>query len=96
MLLYNKDYIEFVTEFPCLLGHPVGKRNDLEIQVTDCRRIYLKTSYPGVSSTNYSALKLLTFFQESFTMEPGWAHSRDFIEILNPNLWQIGHGFHEL
>ena len=35
MLLYNKDYIEFVTEFPCLLGHPVGKRNDLEIQVTD-------------------------------------------------------------
>ena len=23
MLIHNKDYIEFVTEFPCLLGHPV-------------------------------------------------------------------------
>ena len=85
MLLYDKDDIEFVTEFPCLLGHPMGKRNDLEIQVTD---VNLKTSY--------SALKLLTFFQEPFTMEPGWAHSRDSIEFLNPNLWQIGHGVHEL
>ena len=61
-----------------------------------CRRIYLKTAYPWVSSINYSALKLLTFFQEPFTMEPGWAHFRDFIEFLNPNLWQIGHGVHEL
>ena len=25
MLIHNKDDIEFVTEFPCLLGHPVGK-----------------------------------------------------------------------
>ena len=23
MTIYNKDDIEFVTEFPCLLGHPV-------------------------------------------------------------------------
>ena len=23
MLIHNKDYIEFVTEYPCLLGHPV-------------------------------------------------------------------------
>ena len=23
MLIYNKDDIEFVTEFPCFLGHPV-------------------------------------------------------------------------
>ena len=23
MLIHNKNYIEFVTEFPCLLGHPV-------------------------------------------------------------------------
>ena len=23
MLIHNKDGIEFVTEFPCLLGHPV-------------------------------------------------------------------------
>ena len=23
MVIHNKDDIEFVTEFPCLLGHPV-------------------------------------------------------------------------
>ena len=23
MLIHNKEYIEFVTEFPCFLGHPV-------------------------------------------------------------------------
>ena len=27
MLIHNKDYIEFVTEFPCLLGHPVVHEN---------------------------------------------------------------------
>ena len=26
MLIHNKDDIEFVTEFPCLLGHPVDKQ----------------------------------------------------------------------
>ena len=25
MLIYNKDDIQFVTEFPCFLGHPVAK-----------------------------------------------------------------------
>ena len=25
MLIHNKDDIEFVTEFPCFLGHPVEK-----------------------------------------------------------------------
>ena len=25
MLIHNKDDIEFVTEFPCFLGHPVQK-----------------------------------------------------------------------
>ena len=25
MLIHNKDDIQFVTEFPCLLGHPVSK-----------------------------------------------------------------------
>ena len=24
MLIHNKDDIEFVTEFPCFLGHPVS------------------------------------------------------------------------
>ena len=26
MLIHNKDDIEFVTEFPCLLGHTVDKK----------------------------------------------------------------------
>ena len=26
MLIHNKDDIEFVTEFPCFLGHPVYYR----------------------------------------------------------------------
>jgi len=25
VLIHNKDDIEFVTEFPCFLGHPVDK-----------------------------------------------------------------------
>ena len=27
MLIHYKDDIEFITEFPCLLGHPVSKCN---------------------------------------------------------------------
>ena len=30
MLIHNEDDIEFVTEFPCLLGHPLG-----ELEFTD-------------------------------------------------------------
>ena len=26
MLIHNKDDIEFVTEFPCFLGHPVNNK----------------------------------------------------------------------
>ena len=29
MLIHNKDDIEFVTEFPCFLGHPVSKNNPI-------------------------------------------------------------------
>ena len=29
MLIHNKDDIEFVTEFPCFLGHPVVYRVNL-------------------------------------------------------------------
>ena len=29
MLIHNKDAIEFVTEFPCFLGHPVSKNNPI-------------------------------------------------------------------
>ena len=27
MLIHNKDDIEFVTEFPCFLGHPVESKD---------------------------------------------------------------------
>ena len=27
LLIHNKDDIEFVTEFPCFLGHPVPRFN---------------------------------------------------------------------
>jgi len=30
MLIHNKDDIEFVTEFPCFLGHPVQRTAGLE------------------------------------------------------------------
>ena len=31
MLIHNKDDIEFVTEFPCFLGHPVLAREPLKL-----------------------------------------------------------------
>ena len=35
MLIHNKDDIEFVTEFPCFLGHPVSRyRNTIRIDLT--------------------------------------------------------------
>ena len=30
MLIHNKDDIEFVTEFPCFLGHPVSIYQDMD------------------------------------------------------------------
>ena len=37
MLIHNKDDIEFVAEFPCLLGHPVV---DCVGGTTACRLVY--------------------------------------------------------
>ena len=31
MLIHNKDDIEFVTEFPCFLGHPVPEAHIIEL-----------------------------------------------------------------
>ena len=49
MLIHKKDDIEFVTEFPCLLGHPVvnnlrrsgGLENITEFGL--CPRTHVKT-----------------------------------------------------
>ena len=35
MLIHNKDDIEFVTEFPCFLGHPVPFLNSCTLNVVD-------------------------------------------------------------
>ena len=38
MLIHNKDDIQFVTEFPCFLGHPVfGGFSWLETELVDLR-----------------------------------------------------------
>ena len=37
MLIHNKDDIEFVTEFPCLLGHPVESTHLFAMRVVDSR-----------------------------------------------------------
>ena len=31
MLIHNKDDIQFVTEFPCFLGHPVNNQEKVKI-----------------------------------------------------------------
>ena len=33
MLINNKDDIEFVTEFPCFLGHPVHKTSECKDEI---------------------------------------------------------------
>ena len=38
MLIHNKDDIEFVTEFPCLLGHPVYKQGS---GLIECTMLYM-------------------------------------------------------
>ena len=42
MLIHNKDDIEFVTEFPCLLGHPAYQHlfNHLEVLGRTSRHIF--------------------------------------------------------
>ena len=34
ILIHNKDDIEFVPEFPCLLGHPVSEISRLIVKTT--------------------------------------------------------------
>ena len=36
MLIHNKDDIEFVTEFPCFLGHPVGIEQSARVNTNIC------------------------------------------------------------
>ena len=39
MLIHNADDIQFVTEFPCFLGHPVVKLNFSDFQDKNLLRL---------------------------------------------------------
>ena len=41
MLIHNKDDIEFVTEFPCFLGHPVYGINET-CENREAQKFFLK------------------------------------------------------
>ena len=38
MLIHNKDDIEFVTEFPCFLGHPVYNTT-IKLNLPGCNKV---------------------------------------------------------
>ena len=44
---YLKDYIEFVTEFPCLFGHPVEVQYNHEIVTLKEFRVVFKCHFCG-------------------------------------------------
>ena len=46
MLIHKKDDIEFVTEFPCLLGHPVVKVTGLPT-----KNVTVKTTWKSFDMT---------------------------------------------
>ena len=58
MLTHNKDNIQFVTEFPCFLGHPVVYKYFLKVLSKDFKRKYL--FYNSCSFSTQSGCKCLT------------------------------------
>ena len=46
MLIHNKDDIEFVTEFPCFLGHPVFMNIGLSSVVMNWLNCYVHCTCP--------------------------------------------------
>ena len=52
MLVRNKDDIEFVTEFPCFLGHPVQETQNLSTwQQINKRMFKVLPSRPSLAAT---------------------------------------------
>ena len=60
MLIHNKDNIQFVTEFPCFLGHSVHEVLDAGLLKK------LVTFYNNIWIYFYKSLKLQTSQQLSF------------------------------
>ena len=50
MLIHNKDDIEFVTGFPCLLGHPVIYLDIICIYITMNKNNYILDNRSGCST----------------------------------------------
>ena len=67
MLIHNKDDIEFVTEFPCFLGHPVGeeKGGGTWQQALHDQNSELK-----------DYLKYLSLWDSLHCVSPGWVSDR--------------------
>ena len=65
MLIHNKDDIEFVAEFPCLLGHPIYKGlMDTVIDVT-LFKLRVAENYltvPVIRNKNHNKYCLQFFF----------------------------------
>ena len=61
MLIHNKDHIEFVTEFPCLLGHPVcNLEKSIKKEENTSRATFIFYFYPDFLKS--SLLKMYLFF----------------------------------
>ena len=58
MLIYNKDDIEFVTEFPCILGHPVSSQAQ---KYTHCLEHPTNLTHEQVSGyfMNFKGIKMI-------------------------------------
>ena len=58
MIIHNKNDIQFVTEFPCLLGHPVPSFTTIPVQNTDFKgnlQINLNNSSSLLSSSQFNS-----------------------------------------
>ena len=55
MLIHNKEDIEFVTEFPCLLGHPVlTSKDERDILIFTAENLVLEDSRLECTYTVYT------------------------------------------
>ena len=67
MLIHNKDDIEFVTEFPCFLGHPV-----YYIEYSGLRSMHVTGKYITMSikcKITEHILKSIKVYGESMLLE---------------------------
>ena len=76
MLIHNKDDIEFVTEFPCFLGHPVTRPRSVR---------FLQFEFnPGLFY--YSTFELKEFSCHSFSFKTKIIHEKGQIRLESHSL----------